>query len=66
MVTFVDGHEAHGVEGAIDEVEIVLGEVMLFEQEGLDFAGRIVIAFETNCGTFPSVMKLYFNGLQEI
>ena len=66
VITFTDCHEAHRVQRAIDQVEIILLEVESFEEELGDFGGASVIEFEANGGAFSSIMEFVFDRLEEV
>jgi peroxiredoxin Q/BCP len=62
----VDGHEAGRIEGAVDEVEVVLGQVEGFEEVLVDFGGRVVIHLESDGGSFAAVVEFLFDGAEEV
>ena len=66
VIAFTDCHEAHGVERAIDQVEVIFLEVESFEEELGDFGGASVIEFEANGVAFPAIMEFVFDRFEEV
>ena len=66
VVALVDGHEAHGVERAVDDVEVVPVEFESLEEKVGDVSGTGGLDFEAHGGAFAAVVQLVLDRLEQV
>ncbi len=66
MVAFVHGHEPHGIERPVDDVEIVRGEIERLEQVMKNVRRTFVLDFEPHRRAFAPVVQFLLHRAEQV